>query len=56
LPPAAHDFFTAAKLRLDCKRGGMVKLDVGPDAVEATFLPGRLRRRELNHWNKMEIA
>lgn len=46
LPPAARDFFTAAKLRLDCKRRGIVKLDVGPDAVAATFLPGRLRRRK----------
>ena len=44
LPPAARDFFAAAKLRLDCKRRGIVRLDVGPDAVAATFLPGRLRK------------
>ena len=44
LPPAARDFFAAAKLRLDCKRRGIVRLDVGPEAVAATFLPGRLRK------------
>jgi transcription-repair coupling factor (superfamily II helicase) len=44
LPPAAREFFAAAKLRLDCKRRGIVRLDVGPEAVAATFLPGRLRR------------
>jgi transcription-repair coupling factor (superfamily II helicase) len=43
-PSAARDFFAAAKLRLDCKRRGIVRLDVGPDAVAATFLPGRLRK------------
>jgi transcription-repair coupling factor (superfamily II helicase) len=43
LPPAARDFFAVAKLRLDCKRRGIVRLDVGPEAVAATFLPGRLR-------------
>jgi transcription-repair coupling factor (superfamily II helicase) len=44
LPPAAADFFAAARLRLDCKRRGIVRLDVGPEAVAATFLPGRLRK------------
>jgi transcription-repair coupling factor (superfamily II helicase) len=44
LPPAARDFFAAAKLRLDCKRRGIVRLDVGPEAVAATFLPSRLRK------------
>jgi transcription-repair coupling factor (superfamily II helicase) len=44
LPPAARDFFAMAKLRLDCKRRGIVRLDVGPEAVAATFLPGRLRK------------
>jgi len=44
LPPAACDFFAAARLRLDCKRRGIVRLDVGPEAVAATFLPGRLRK------------
>jgi transcription-repair coupling factor (superfamily II helicase) len=44
LPPAAADFFAAARLRLECKRRGIVRLDVGPEAVAATFLPGRLRK------------
>jgi transcription-repair coupling factor (superfamily II helicase) len=44
LPPAACDFFAAARLRIDCKRRGIVRLDVGPEAVAATFLPGRLRK------------
>ena len=44
LPPEARDFFAAARLRLDCKRRGIVRLDVGPEAVAATFLPGRLRK------------
>jgi transcription-repair coupling factor (superfamily II helicase) len=44
LPPAARDFFAVAKLRLNCKRRGIVRLDVGPEAVAATFLPGRLRK------------
>jgi transcription-repair coupling factor (superfamily II helicase) len=44
LPPATRDFFAMAKLRLDCKRSGIVRLDVGPEAVAATFLPGRLRK------------
>jgi transcription-repair coupling factor (superfamily II helicase) len=44
LPAAARDFFALAKLRLDCKRRGIVRLDVGPEAVAATFLPGRLRK------------
>jgi transcription-repair coupling factor (superfamily II helicase) len=42
LPEEARDFFAAARLRLDCKRRGIVRLDVGPDAVAATCLPGRL--------------
>ena len=42
LPPAGRDFFAAARLRIDCKRRGIVRLDVGPEAVAATFLPGRL--------------
>ena len=40
LSPAARDFFAAARLRLDCRRRGIVRLDVGPEAVAATFLPG----------------
>jgi transcription-repair coupling factor (superfamily II helicase) len=42
LPPVASDFFAAARLRLECKRRGIVRLDVGPGAVAATFLPRRL--------------
>jgi transcription-repair coupling factor (superfamily II helicase) len=44
LPPKAGDFFAAARLRIDCKRRGIVRLDVGVEAVAATFLPGRLRK------------
>src|SRR5919106_5365847 len=44
LPPAARDFFAAARLRIDCRRRGIIRLDVGLDAVAATFLPGRLRK------------
>jgi transcription-repair coupling factor (superfamily II helicase) len=33
-----------ARLRLDCKRRGITRLDAGPEAVAATFLPGRLRK------------
>jgi transcription-repair coupling factor (superfamily II helicase) len=44
LPPVARDFVAAAKLRIECKRRGIVRLDVGPEAVAATFLPGRLRK------------
>jgi len=44
LPPKAGDFFAAARLRIDCKRRGIVRLDVGTEAVAATFLPGRLRK------------
>jgi transcription-repair coupling factor (superfamily II helicase) len=44
LPPAARDFFAAARLRIDCRERGIIRLDVGPDAVAATFLPERLRK------------
>jgi transcription-repair coupling factor (superfamily II helicase) len=44
LPPAARDFFAAARLRIDLRRRGIVRLDVGPEAIAATFLPGRLRK------------
>jgi transcription-repair coupling factor (superfamily II helicase) len=44
LPPEAHDFFAAARLRIECRLRGIVRLDVGPEAVAATFLPGRLRK------------
>ncbi|PDT87821.1 transcription-repair coupling factor [Bradyrhizobium sp. Y36] len=44
LPQVARDFFAAARLRLECKRRGIIRLDVGPEAAAATFLPGRLRK------------
>jgi transcription-repair coupling factor (superfamily II helicase) len=44
LPAGARDFFAVARLRLDCKRRGIMRLDAGPEAVAATFLPGRLRK------------
>lgn len=44
LPQAARDFFSVTRLRLDCKRRGIVRLDIGQSAVAATFLPGRLRK------------
>lgn len=44
LPKVARDFFAAARLRLECKRRGIIRLDVGPEAAAATFLPGRLRK------------
>ena len=44
LPPEARDFFAVARLRIECKRRGIVRLDVGPEAVAAAFLPGRLRK------------
>jgi transcription-repair coupling factor (superfamily II helicase) len=44
LPPATRDFFAAARLRIDCRRRGIIRLDVGPEAMAATFLPGRLRK------------
>ncbi|MBR0685355.1 DEAD/DEAH box helicase [Bradyrhizobium manausense] len=44
LPQAARVFFAVARLRLDCKRRGIIRLDVGQSAVAATFLPGRLRK------------
>ena len=46
LAPAARDFFAAARLRIDCRRRGIVRLDVGPEAVAATLLPGRLRKQK----------
>ena len=44
LPKGARDFFAAARLRIECKRRGIIRLDVGPEAAAATFLPGRLRK------------
>ena len=44
LPHEARDFFAAARLRVECKRRGILRIDVGPEAVAVTFLPGRLRK------------
>jgi transcription-repair coupling factor (superfamily II helicase) len=45
LPAEAKDLFAAARLRLECRMRGILRLDVGPEAVAATFLPGRLPKR-----------
>ncbi|MES5485401.1 helicase-related protein [Bradyrhizobium sp. INPA03-11B] len=44
LPPPALAFFAAARLRMECKRRGIIRLDVGPEAIAASFLPERLRK------------
>ena len=44
LPAQARNFFALAKLRIDCRLRGIVRMDVGPEAVAATFLPKRLRK------------
>ncbi len=44
LPQAARDFFGLARLRIACRQRGIFRLDVGPEALAATFLPGRLRK------------
>ena len=44
LPSEARGFFALAALRIDCRRRGIVRMDVGPEAVAATFLPGRFRK------------
>jgi len=43
LPPSARDFFAIGRLRMNCRERGIVRLDVGPEAIAATWLPGRLR-------------
>jgi transcription-repair coupling factor (superfamily II helicase) len=43
-PPAARDFFAVAKLRVGCRERGIIRLDVGPDAIAATLLAGKLRK------------
>jgi transcription-repair coupling factor (superfamily II helicase) len=45
LPAEANDLFAAARLRLECRKRGISRMDVGPEAVAATFLPGHLRKR-----------
>ena len=44
LPPLARDFFAVAKLRIGCRDRGIVRLDVGPDAIAATLIAGKLRK------------
>ncbi|UFZ08504.1 DEAD/DEAH box helicase [Bradyrhizobium ontarionense] len=44
LPPSAVDFFAVARLRISCKERGIIRLDVGPEAIAATLLAGRLRK------------
>lgn len=42
LPPAACDFFAVARLRVNCRERGIMRLDVGPEAIAAMLLPGRI--------------
>ncbi|BAM86842.1 putative transcription repair coupling factor [Bradyrhizobium oligotrophicum S58] len=44
LPPAASNFFAIAKLRTSSRERGIMRLDVGPEAIAAMLLPGRIRR------------
>jgi transcription-repair coupling factor (superfamily II helicase) len=44
LPEAAQDFFAIARLRMNCRDRGIIRLDVGPEAIAATLLAGRLRK------------
>ena len=44
LPSAAGNFFAVAKLRITCRQRGVMRLDVGPEAMAATMLPGRIRK------------
>ncbi|WP_244422257.1 DEAD/DEAH box helicase [Bradyrhizobium sp. ORS 285] len=44
LPPAASNFFAVARLRVECRERGIMRLDVGPEAIAATLLPGRIRK------------
>ncbi|GLH78328.1 transcription-repair coupling factor [Bradyrhizobium sp. SSBR45G] len=44
LPPAASNFFAIAKLRTSCRERGIMRLDVGPEAIAAMLLPGRVRK------------
>jgi transcription-repair coupling factor (superfamily II helicase) len=44
LPPAAQEFFAIARLRINCRDRGIVRLDVGPEAIAAMLLAGRLRK------------
>jgi transcription-repair coupling factor (superfamily II helicase) len=44
LPPVACDFFAVARLRVNCRERGIMRLDVGPEAIAAMVLPGRIRK------------
>jgi transcription-repair coupling factor (superfamily II helicase) len=44
-PQAAREFFDLARLRLICRERGVVKLDVGPEAIAATLLAGSHSKR-----------
>jgi transcription-repair coupling factor (superfamily II helicase) len=44
LPEAAQDFFAIARLRMTCRERGIIRLDVGPEAIAAMLLAGRLRK------------
>jgi transcription-repair coupling factor (superfamily II helicase) len=44
LPPAAQEFFAIARLRMNCRERGIIRLDVGPEAIAAMLLAGRLRK------------
>jgi len=44
LPPLAREFFAVTKLRIGCRERGIIRLDVGPDAIAATLLSGKLRK------------
>ena len=45
LPAEAKNLFAAARLRLECRQLGILRMDIGPEAVAATFLPGSLPKR-----------
>jgi transcription-repair coupling factor (superfamily II helicase) len=45
LPAEANGLFASARLRLECRMRGISRMDVGPEAVAATFLPGHLPKR-----------
>ncbi|MGJ4951460.1 DEAD/DEAH box helicase [Bradyrhizobium sp. HKCCYLS20291] len=44
LPPPACNFFAVARLRVSCRDRGIMRLDVGPEAIAATRLPGKIRK------------
>lgn len=54
LPTEANDLFAAARLRLECRKRGILRMDVGPEAVAATFLPDRLPKRIMKPLKRAE--